>query len=46
MVDARTIGRRGFSLDVAAFFRRYAAITALIVLLAFNFAVTPHFASW
>ena len=46
MVDAPTIDREGVSLDVAAFFRRYAALTALIVLLAFNFAVTPHFASW
>jgi ribose/xylose/arabinose/galactoside ABC-type transport system permease subunit len=46
MVDAPTIGRSGFSFDVAAFFRRYAALTALIALLAFNFAVTPHFASW
>ncbi len=45
MADAPTIGRKGASLDVAAFFRRYAALTALIVLLAFNFAVTPHFAS-
>ena len=27
-------------------FKRYAALTALIALLAFNFAVTPHFASW
>jgi ribose/xylose/arabinose/galactoside ABC-type transport system permease subunit len=32
--------------DVLAFFRRYAALTALVVLLAFNFAVTPHFASF
>ena len=46
MVDAPTIDRKGISLDVAAFFRRYAALAALIVLLAFNFAVTPHFASW
>src|ERR1700710_146925 len=46
MVDAPTIGRKGVSLDVPAFFRRYAALTALIVLLVFNFAVTPHFASW
>ena len=46
MVDAPTIERKGVSLDVAAFFRRYAALAALIVLLAFNFAVTPHFASW
>ena len=46
MADAPTIGRKGVSLDVAAFFRRYAALTALIVLLAFNFAVTPNFASW
>src|SRR6185437_9713673 len=28
------------------FFRRYAALTALLALLAFNFAATPHFASW
>ncbi|HEX9170890.1 MAG TPA: ABC transporter permease, partial [Roseiarcus sp.] len=46
MADAPTIGRKGFSLDLAIFFRRYAALTALIVLLAFNFAVTPNFASW
>jgi len=46
MVDAPTIDRKGVSFDVAAFFRRYAALTALIVLLVFNFAVTPHFASW
>jgi len=46
MVDAPTIDRKGVSLDVAAFFRRYVALTALIALLAFNFAVTPHFASW
>jgi len=46
MADAPTIGRKGASFDVAAFFRRYAALTALIVLLAFNFAVTPNFASW
>lgn len=45
MADAPTIARRGVSLDVAAFFRRYAALTALIVLLAFNFVATPHFAS-
>src|SRR5271166_4862692 len=46
MADAPTIGRKGVSLDAAAFFRRYAALTALIVLLAFNFAFTPNFASW
>ena len=45
MADAPTIGRKGASLDFAGFFRRYAALTALIVLLAFNFAVTPNFAS-
>ena len=33
-------------LDFAAFFRRYAALTALLVLLAFNLAYTPNFASW
>jgi ribose/xylose/arabinose/galactoside ABC-type transport system permease subunit len=32
--------------DFAAFFRRYAALTALLALLAFNFAYTPNFASW
>ena len=31
MADAPTIARKGVSLDVAAFFRRYAALTALIV---------------
>jgi ribose/xylose/arabinose/galactoside ABC-type transport system permease subunit len=46
MVDAPTIARKGASLDVTTFFRRYAALTALIVLLAFDFAVTPNFASW
>ncbi len=45
MADAPTIRRKTASLDVAAFFRRYAALTALIVLLAFNFAATPHFGS-
>src|SRR5208282_6641134 len=45
MADAPTIARRVVSLDVAAFFRRYAALTALIVLLAFNFVATPHFVS-
>ena len=37
MADAPTIARKGVSLDVAAFFRRYAALTALIVLLAVQF---------
>jgi ribose/xylose/arabinose/galactoside ABC-type transport system permease subunit len=46
MVDAPTIAGKGASLDVTTFFRRYAALTALIVLLAFDFAVTPNFASW
>jgi ribose/xylose/arabinose/galactoside ABC-type transport system permease subunit len=45
VADAPTIARRVVSLDVTAFFRRYAALTALIVLLAFNFVATPHFAS-
>ena len=31
--------------DLPAFFRRFAALTALVVLLGFNFAVTPNFAS-
>ena len=45
MTDAPTLVRKTGSLDVQAFLRRYAALTALLVLLAFNFAVTPHFAS-
>ncbi|MBV9290491.1 MAG: ABC transporter permease [Hyphomicrobiales bacterium] len=40
------IERSGLTVAVPGFFRRYAALSALIVLLAFNFAVTPHFASW
>src|SRR5271165_3521411 len=38
--------QKSASPDVLAFLRRYAALTALIVLLGFNFAVTPNFASW
>ena len=40
------IERTGLTVAVPGFFRRYAALSALIVLLAFNFAVTPNFASW
>ncbi len=32
--------------NLARFLRRYAALTGLIVLLVFNFAVTPHFTTW
>lgn len=46
MVDAPTTAQKGASFDIAAFLRRYAALTALVALLAFNFAMTPHFASW
>jgi galactofuranose transport system permease protein len=46
MADAPTILQKRVVPDVSAFFRRYAALTALFALLAFNFAVTPHFASW
>jgi ribose/xylose/arabinose/galactoside ABC-type transport system permease subunit len=46
MADAPTMTGKGAALDFGALFKRYAAIAALIVLLAFNFAVTPHFASW
>ncbi len=45
MADAPTIPQKSASPDVLAFLRRYAALAALLVLLAFNFAVTPHFAS-
>jgi len=40
------IERTGLTVALPGFFRRYAALSALIVLLAFNFAVTPNFASW
>jgi ribose/xylose/arabinose/galactoside ABC-type transport system permease subunit len=46
MTEARSIGQKGNASEAAAFLRRYAALTALAVLLAFNFAVTPNFASW
>ncbi len=46
MADAQAIARSRASLNVAGFLRRYAAFSALIVLLAFNFAVTPNFATW
>jgi len=45
VADAPSLTRGRAGPDVAAFFRRYAALAALIVLLAFNFAVTPHFVS-
>ncbi len=46
MANAPVLARKGAALDVAGFFRRYAALTALIVLIAVNFAVTPNFASF
>ncbi len=46
MADARMVAGRDAVLNVSAFFRRYAAVTALVVLLAFNFLMTPNFASW
>jgi ribose/xylose/arabinose/galactoside ABC-type transport system permease subunit len=39
------LARKNLPLDLIAFFRRYAALTALLVLLVVNFAVTPNFAS-
>ena len=46
MADAQAIGRPRTSLNVGNFLRRYAALSAIVVLLAFNFAVTPNFATW
>ena len=46
MADAPTLPGKRAAPDVLAFLRRYAALTALIALLAFNFAWTPHFASF
>jgi ribose/xylose/arabinose/galactoside ABC-type transport system permease subunit len=45
MADAPSLPSPRHAPDVAAFFRRYAALTGLIILLAFNLAVTPHFLS-
>jgi galactofuranose transport system permease protein len=45
VADAPTIQPKAASLDILAFLRRYTALTALLVLLAVNFAVTPNFAS-
>jgi ribose/xylose/arabinose/galactoside ABC-type transport system permease subunit len=45
LADAPALGRKSPGVDLVGFFRRYAALTALIVLLAANFAVTPNFAS-
>jgi len=46
MADAPTLIERRAAPGVATFLRRYAALTALLALLVFNFAVTPHFASF
>src|ERR1019366_1550452 len=46
MVDAQAIVRRRALPNVAGFLRRYAALSAILALLAFNFAVTPNFATW
>ena len=45
MADAPTLPGRRTAPDVMAFLRRYAALTALIVLFLFNLVVTPHFVS-
>jgi galactofuranose transport system permease protein len=45
VVDAPMAVTGRQKLGVASFFRRYAALAGLVVLLAFNFAVTPNFAS-
>jgi galactofuranose transport system permease protein len=45
MVDAPALTGKRSALDLPAFFRRYAALSALLVLLIFNFLWTPHFAS-
>ena len=47
MTEATSVSRPGLTLGLLwTLIRRYAALTALIVLLVFNFAVTPHFASF
>ena len=45
MADAPTLPGRRATPDVVAFFRRYAALTALLALLVFNVVWTPHFLS-
>jgi ribose/xylose/arabinose/galactoside ABC-type transport system permease subunit len=46
MVDAQAVVRAKSPLNPVDFLRRYAALSAIVVLLAFNFAVTPNFATW
>jgi len=46
MADAQALARRRASPNVSGFLKRYAAVAALVVLLAFNLAVTPNFATW
>jgi len=46
MVDAQAIVRRRTLPNVAGLLKRYAALSAILALLAFNFAVTPNFATW
>ncbi len=46
MFEARTIAGTSAGWSLSGFFRSYAALAALLVLLAFNFVVTPNFASW
>ena len=45
MSDSVLAARRK-NFDVLALFRRHAALAALLAIIVFNFAVTPHFASW
>jgi ribose/xylose/arabinose/galactoside ABC-type transport system permease subunit len=45
LADAPTLPGRRAAPDAVAFFRRYAALTALLALLLFNVVATPHFLS-
>jgi ribose/xylose/arabinose/galactoside ABC-type transport system permease subunit len=49
MADAQAIetgASKPNSFNIITLVRRYPTLTALIILLIFNFIVTPHFASW
>ncbi|MFO1035741.1 MAG: ABC transporter permease [Geminicoccaceae bacterium] len=46
MAEAQALPRPAASLTIGDFFSRYGTLTALVLLLAVNFAITPNFATW
>ncbi|MDQ0469032.1 ABC transporter permease [Labrys wisconsinensis] len=45
MADSTVLKRSGLSADSSALLKRYGVIVALVLLILFNFAVTPNFAT-